>query len=70
MKQISTDVPANWKEITDRTSSYGTALRMCCSSCTGRISSMYGWGVGLVAEKRCRMQILPFAINCKNIRVS
>jgi len=67
MKQTFTDVPEKWKEITDRTPSYGTALRTGCSSCTGRIRSRYGWGVGLVAEKRSKMQILPFDINCKNI---
>ena len=70
MKQIFTDVPEKWKEITDRTPSYGTALRTGCSSCTGRIHSRYGWGVGLVVEKRSRVQILQFVINCKNIRSS
>ena len=70
MKQIFTDVPEKWKGITDRTSSYGTALRTGYSSCTGRVRSRYGCGVGLVSEKRSRMQILPFDINCKNIRSS
>jgi len=70
MKQNFTDVAANWKEITYRARSYGTAIRTGCSSCTGRIRSRYGWGAGLVAEKRSRVQILPFAINCKNIRPS